>query len=49
VALASSEAIVAEVLAGLRRSEVVIALGVEILGFSVLAVKPTPEIARPLG
>jgi regulator of protease activity HflC (stomatin/prohibitin superfamily) len=47
-ALASSDAIVGEVLAGLRRSEVVLALGVEILGFAVLAIKPTPEIARAL-
>jgi regulator of protease activity HflC (stomatin/prohibitin superfamily) len=47
-ALASSDAIVAEVLAGLRTSESVHTLGVEILGFSLLGIRPTPEIARAL-
>jgi len=47
-ALASSEAVVAEVLAGLRAGEAVTMLGVEILGLSVLSLTPTPEIARAL-
>lgn len=47
-ALASSDLIVSEVLAGLRRSDAVLALGVEMLGFALLAIKPTPEIARAL-
>jgi hypothetical protein len=47
-ALVSSDPIVAEVLAGLRTSDPVRALGVEILGFSLLAIRPTPEIARAL-
>ncbi|HXS25299.1 MAG TPA: SPFH domain-containing protein [Gemmatimonadales bacterium] len=47
-ALASSDAIVAEVLAGLRASESVHTLGIEILGFSLLGIRPTPEIARAL-
>src|SRR5262245_2294543 len=47
-ALLSSDPIVAEVLAGLRTSDRVRALGVEILGFSLLAIRPTPEIARAL-
>jgi hypothetical protein len=46
--LPSSDGIVAEVLAGLRVSDSVRALGVEILGFSLLAIRPTPEIARAL-
>jgi len=47
-ALASSETIVGEVLAALRASEPVAMLGIEVLGLAVLAVKPTPEIARAL-
>ncbi len=47
-ALASSELVVTEVLAGLRKSEAVSMLGVEILGFSVISLKPTPEMARAL-
>jgi hypothetical protein len=46
--LVSSDTIVAEVLAGLRQAETVRMLGVEILGLTVLAIKPTPEIARAL-
>lgn len=46
--LVSSDAIVAEVLAGLRQAEPVRMLGVEILGLTILAIKPTPEIARAL-
>ncbi len=47
-ALVSSENVVAEVLAGLRGADAVTALGVEILGFALLAIRPTPEIARAL-
>jgi SPFH domain / Band 7 family len=47
-ALVSSDPIVAEVLAGLRTSDPVRGLGVGVLGFSLLAIRPTPEIARAL-
>jgi hypothetical protein len=47
-ALVSSEAIVAEVLAALREAEPVRMLGVEVLGLTVLAIRPTPEMARAL-
>lgn len=47
-ALASGERLVAEVLAGLRASEAVQMLGVEILSLSILSVRPTPETARAL-
>jgi hypothetical protein len=39
---------VREMLSGLRASEIVAMLGVEILGLAVLGVKPTPEISRAL-
>lgn len=47
-ALGSADKLVGEVLAALRGSEPVAMLGIEVLGLSVLAVKPTPEIARAL-
>jgi hypothetical protein len=47
-ALLSSDAIVAEALAGLRESEVVSTLGVEILALSLLGIQPTPETSRAL-
>ena len=47
-ALVSSDAIVAEVLAKLRDSEAVSALGVEILSLSILGIQPTPETGRAL-
>jgi regulator of protease activity HflC (stomatin/prohibitin superfamily) len=47
-ALVSSDAIVAEVLGKLRDSEAVKTLGVEILGLSLLSIKPTPETSRAL-
>lgn len=47
-ALGSSESLAATVLAGLRASEVVQLLGVEILSVAVLSVRPTPEMARAL-
>jgi hypothetical protein len=46
--LVDSEPLVSTVLALLRGSEVVRMLGLEILGLTVLVVKPTPEIARAL-
>jgi hypothetical protein len=36
------------VLTGLRRNQEIAALGIEVLGLAVLAVKPTPETARAL-
>ena len=47
-ALVSSDTIVAEVVAALREAEPVKMLGVEILSLTVLAIKPTPDIARAL-
>lgn len=47
-ALVSSDAIVAEALAQLRKSEAVSTLGVEILSLSILGIQPTPETGRAL-
>ena len=47
-ALVSSDTIVAEVVGALREAEPVRMLGVEILSLTVLAIKPTPDIARAL-
>ncbi|KAB2889898.1 MAG: SPFH domain-containing protein [Kofleriaceae bacterium] len=47
-ALASSAELVTEVSAGLRASEPVAMLGVEPLALTILAVRPTPEMARAL-
>ena len=47
-ALVSSDTIVAEILAALRQAEAVKMLGVEVLGLTIVAVKPTPETARAL-
>jgi hypothetical protein len=47
-ALTSSGALSAAVLAGLKASEAVSQLGVEILNLSLLAVRPTPEMAKAL-
>lgn len=47
-ALAAGEDLVQTMRQGLQQSEVVGALGIEILGLSILAVKPTPETARAL-
>ena len=46
--LTDSDALVSSVLPLLRESEVVRMLGLEILGLTVLALKPTPKIARAL-
>ncbi len=47
-ALGSSEALAAALLSGLRASEAVQLLGVELLAVAVLSMKPTPEMARAL-
>jgi hypothetical protein len=47
-ALVSSDSIVAEALAKLKKSEAVSALGVEILSLSILGIQPTPETGRAL-
>ncbi len=47
-ALVSSDSLVAEVVAALREAEPVRMLGVEVLALTVLAIKPTPDIARAL-
>ena len=47
-ALASSDVLVTKLVAGLREAEGIGALGIEVLGLSILAIKPTPETARAL-
>jgi hypothetical protein len=47
-ALVSSDSLVAEVVAALREAEPVRMLGIEVLSLTVLAIKPTPDIARAL-
>ena len=47
-ALRASDALVTRVLSALRLFEEIKALGLEILGLSILAIKPTPETARAL-
>jgi regulator of protease activity HflC (stomatin/prohibitin superfamily) len=47
-ALVEAEAIGARVLAALRDSATVSALGVEVIAFSVLAIRPAPETGRAL-
>jgi len=46
--LTKSDVIGAEVLPALRKDPAVTLLGIEILGFSVLSLKPTPEMAKAL-
>lgn len=48
VALGSSDDLVSVIRDGIQKAEAVVALGIEVLGLSVLAVKPTPETARAL-
>jgi hypothetical protein len=48
VALSGSEQLVTSVREGLHTAEVISSLGVEVLGLSILAIKPTPETARAL-
>jgi hypothetical protein len=46
--LGAYDAIVTEVLAGLKTSPAIAMLGIEVLGLSVLSIKPTPETAKAL-
>jgi regulator of protease activity HflC (stomatin/prohibitin superfamily) len=46
--LTRSETLVAEVLPALRKDPAITLLGIEVLGFSVLSLKPTPEMAKAL-
>ena len=46
--LVSSDTLVARILEGLKASETVSMLGVEILGLSILSIKATPEMAKAL-
>ncbi len=46
--LVSSGAMVTQVLSSLRQAETVTMMGLEILGLSILSVKPTPEMSRAL-
>jgi regulator of protease activity HflC (stomatin/prohibitin superfamily) len=46
--LASADTIQREVLAGARTAEAITMLGIEVLGVSILSIKPTPEIGRAL-
>lgn len=47
-ALGSSETLVNRLKQGMQQAEVITSLGIEILGLSILAIKPTPETARAL-
>ncbi len=47
-AIRASEAIVQKVRAGLKASGEIAQLGLEVLGLSILAIKPSPETARAL-
>lgn len=47
-ALGQSDSLVASLREGLQTAEVISSLGIEILGLSVLAIKPTPETSRAL-
>jgi hypothetical protein len=47
-AIRASDALVQKVKAGLAASAEITSLGLEILGLSILAIKPTPETARAL-
>jgi regulator of protease activity HflC (stomatin/prohibitin superfamily) len=46
--LTRSETIAAEVLPALRKDPAITLLGIEVLGFSVLSLRPTPEMAKAL-
>lgn len=46
--LTAADRLVQGVLANLRESEVIASLGLEVLGLSILAIKPNPETARAL-
>jgi regulator of protease activity HflC (stomatin/prohibitin superfamily) len=46
--LTKSDVLVAEVLPALRKDPAIVLLGIEILGFAILSLKPTPEMAKAL-
>lgn len=46
--LGQSDTLVASLREGLQSSEAIASLGIEILGLSILAIKPTPETSRAL-
>lgn len=46
--LANSEALVKSLYEGMGKAEAIASLGVEVLGLSILAIKPNPETARAL-
>jgi regulator of protease activity HflC (stomatin/prohibitin superfamily) len=46
--LTSSDALTGEILGGLQKSPAVAMLGVEVLGLSILAIKPMPEMAKAM-
>jgi hypothetical protein len=46
--LTRSETLVAEILPALKKDPAIVLLGIEILGFAVLSLKPTPEMAKAL-
>ncbi|MDA0658770.1 MAG: hypothetical protein O2931_01220 [Planctomycetota bacterium] len=46
--LVGSDLLVGEMLTGLRQAEVVSLLGIEIMGLSILSIKPTPEMSKAL-
>lgn len=47
-ALGQSDALVASLRQGLQTAETIASLGIEVLGLSILAIKPTPETSRAL-
>jgi len=47
-ALGQSDALVASLRDGLQTADAIASLGIEILGLSILAIKPTPETSRAL-
>jgi len=47
-ALGQSDQLVAKLREELQRADVIASLGIEVLGLSILAIKPTPETARAL-
>ena len=47
-ALGQSDALVASLREGLQGAEALTSLGIEVLGLSILAIKPTPETSRAL-
>jgi hypothetical protein len=47
-ALGQSDTLVAALHAGLQEADGIASLGIEVLGLSILAIKPTPETARAL-